>query len=167
MLPVVTTNNTPKRCVRLERRRVDPDSLTAQQATYANRRRIRGERGKERLRQRGELVERSFAHTLESGAMRRTWLRHHDNILKRYLVHVAAFNFGLVMRQMFGFGTPRGLAGLAGLAHALNHLLRALFRLVRIQIDRLPIDPATRTVRARITFSLGSPPSGASLSTAC
>ena len=105
----------------------------AQRATYANRRRIRGERGKERLRQRGELVERSFAHTLESGAMRRTWLRHHDNILKRYLVHVAAFNFGLVMRQMFGFGTPRGLAGLA---HAIGLLLRVFFMTLHAQFAR-------------------------------
>jgi len=29
--------------------------------------------------------------------------------LKRLLVHVAAFNLGLVMRKLFGKGTPRGL----------------------------------------------------------
>lgn len=139
----------------------------AQRATYANRRRIRGERGKERLRQRAELVERSFAHALESGAMRRTWLRHHDNILKRYLVHVAAFNFGLVMRQMFGFGTPRGLAGLAGLDHALNHLLRALFTLVRVQSARLAIDLAIPPVRTPKSRAFGPLLLGTPLSTAC
>lgn len=85
----------------------------ARRGTYANRRRIRGERGRKLLRQRGELVERPFAHCLESGAMRRTWLRGHENILKRYLVHVAAFNLGLVMRALLGVGTPRGLADLA------------------------------------------------------
>ena len=85
-----------------------------QAAVYANRRRIRGERGKRLLRQRGEKVERSFAHCYETGGMRRVHLRHHPNILKRLLVHVAAFNLGLVMRKMLGRGTPRGLQGYDG-----------------------------------------------------
>ena len=88
----------------------------ARRGTYDNRRRIRGDRGKRLLRRRGELLERSFAHTLETGGMRRTHLRGHQNILKRYLVHVAAFNLGLVMRTMLGFGTPRGLQGRLGAA---------------------------------------------------
>ena len=78
---------------------------------YANRRRIRGESGKRLLRQRGGKVERSFAHCYETGGMRRVHLRHHRNILKRLLVHVAAFNLGLVMRKGLGHGTPRGLQG--------------------------------------------------------
>ncbi len=82
-----------------------------QAAVYANRRRIRGERGKRLLRQRGEKIERSFAHLYETGGMRRVHLRRHPNILKRLLVHVAAFNLGLVMRKLFGKGTPRGLQG--------------------------------------------------------
>lgn len=76
---------------------------------YANRRRIRGVRGKRLLRGRGELLERSFAHCYETGAMRRTHLRGYENILKRLLVHVGAFNLSLVMRKMVGSGTPRGL----------------------------------------------------------
>ena len=60
-----------------------------QQAVYANRRRIRGERGKRLLRQRGLMLERPFAHTLETGAMRRVHLRHRDNILKRILIQYA------------------------------------------------------------------------------
>jgi transposase len=80
-----------------------------QAAVYANRRRIRGKRGKRLLRQRGEKVERSFAHCDETGGMRRVHLRRHPNILKRLLVHVAAFNLGLVMRQLLGRGRPRGL----------------------------------------------------------
>jgi len=63
------------------------------------------------LRQRGEKLERSFAHLYETGGMRRVHLRRHPNILKRLLVHVAAFNLGLVMRKLFGKGTPRGLQG--------------------------------------------------------
>jgi transposase len=98
------------------------DKEAARRGTYANRRRIRGERGRRLMRQRGERVERSFAHCLETGAMRRTWLRGHANILKRYLVHVAAFNLGLVMRHILGAGTPRGLA-------AMHAVLRRLFGL--------------------------------------
>ena len=80
-------------------------------AVYANRRRIRGERGKRLLRQRGELVERSFAHMYETGGMRRTHLRFHDNIIKRLLIHAGAFNLSLIMRKLIGRGTPRGFQG--------------------------------------------------------
>ena len=91
------------------------------EAVYANRRRIRGERGKRLLRKRGELLERAFTHYLDGGGMRRTHLRRHDNILKRLLVHVAGFNLGLVMRKLVGRGTPKGLAA------ALSRLLDRLF----------------------------------------
>jgi transposase len=80
-------------------------------AVYANRRRIRGERGKQLMRRRGELLERPNAHLYETGGMRRTHLRGHENILKRLLVHVAAYNLGLWMRTLTGIGTPRGLQG--------------------------------------------------------
>jgi transposase len=80
-----------------------------QEALYGNRRRIRGNRGKRLLRKRGELVERSFAHIYDTGGMRRTQLRGHPKILKRLLIHVCGFNLGLVMRQIFGSGKPKGL----------------------------------------------------------
>jgi transposase len=83
----------------------------ARAAVYANRRRIRGSRGLRLLRRRGEYLERSFAHTYETGGMRRTHLRGHANILKRLLVHVSGFNLGLLMRTLVGVGTPRGLQG--------------------------------------------------------
>ena len=82
----------------------------ARDAVYANRRRVRGERGKRLLRKRGELLERPFAHLYDTGGMRRTHLRGTGNILKRLLVHAGAFNLGLVMRKRIGRGTPRGLA---------------------------------------------------------
>jgi transposase len=63
------------------------------------------------MRRRGEMLERSFAHVLETGGMRRTHLRFHYNIAKRMLIHVAGFNLGLLMRKRFGIGTPRGLLG--------------------------------------------------------
>jgi hypothetical protein len=54
-------------------------------------------------------VERSFAHCYETGGMRRCHLRGRENILKRQLAHVSAFNLSLVMRQQLGAGTPREL----------------------------------------------------------
>lgn len=57
--------------------------------------------------------------------MRRTHLRGHENILKRLLVHGGGFNLGLLMRQLFGIGTPRGLQG------RLRALLAYLIRLCR------------------------------------
>jgi len=104
-------------------RRKWKDDVDAQQAVYANRRRIRGERGKRLHRMRGELIERPFAHLYETGGMRRTHLRGHTNILKRLLIHAAGFNLGLVMRTSIGVGTPRGLQG------ALQALLGSLARL--------------------------------------
>ena len=91
----------------------------AQQPTYANRRRIRGRRGKRLLRLRGEVVERTFAHLLETGGLRRTYLRGHHEIRKRLLIHVCGFNMGLLMRQQFGVGTPRALQGMARLRAAI------------------------------------------------
>jgi transposase len=82
----------------------------ARAAVYANRNRLRSGVGKEAMRKRGEMVERSFAHVLERGGMRRTWLRGRENVHKRYLVHVAGYNFGVLMRALFGVGTPREAA---------------------------------------------------------
>jgi transposase len=80
-----------------------------QGAVYGNRRRIRGARGKRLMKQRGEKLERSFAHLYETGGMRRIHLRGHENILKRLVVHAGAFNLGLILRHSIGVGTPRGL----------------------------------------------------------
>src|SRR5437667_4176247 len=83
----------------------------AQAPVYGNRRRLGGARGQRIMRRRGEYVERSFAHMYDTGGLRRTHLRGHQNILKRLLVHAGAFNLGLLMRKTFGRGTPRGLQG--------------------------------------------------------
>lgn len=87
------------------------DQRAERDAVYANRRRIRGTRGKRLLRRRGELLERPNAHLYETGGMRRVHLRGHDNILKRLLVQASAGNLGLWMRRLIGIGTPRGLQG--------------------------------------------------------
>ena len=83
----------------------------ARSAVYANRIRLRSDIGKEAMRRRAEVVERSFAHTLERGGMRRTWLRGRENVGKRYLIHVAGHNLGLLMRLLIGAGTPKEAAG--------------------------------------------------------
>jgi transposase len=80
-----------------------------QKAVYANRRRINGNYGKQLLKKRGELIERSFAHCYDTGGMRRLYLRGRDNILKRQLIHVGAFNLSLIFRMILGAGTPREL----------------------------------------------------------
>ncbi len=82
-----------------------------QAAVYGNRRRLRRKKGKRLLRRRGELLERTFAHIYDTGGMRRTHLRGHQNILKRLLIHVGAFNLSLILRREIGVGTPRGLQG--------------------------------------------------------
>src|SRR5437867_2125140 len=87
------------------------DEPEAQAPVYRNRRRIRGRRGRRLMRQRGERIERSFAHVYDTGGMRRTHLRGHENILKRLLIHAGGFNIGLLVRSILGVGTPRGLQG--------------------------------------------------------
>jgi transposase len=89
----------------------------ARVAVYANRTRLGSGVGKQAMRLRAEIVERSFAHNLDRGGMRRTWLRGRENVHKRYLVHVAGHNLGILMRRLIGAGTPREAA-----AHGLAYL---------------------------------------------
>jgi transposase len=117
-------------------------------AVYANRRRKNGCRGRRLIRRRGEVIERTFAHAFETGGMRRTHLRHHDNIAKRLLVHIAGFNLGLLMRKRFGVGKPRCLQGrpaaLWAAFVALLDLVAAILRLppVVAGTDRLAPAPS-------------------------
>ena len=116
-----------------------------QQADYEHRRRVQGNYGKSLLRRRGELVERSFAHCYETGALRRCHLRGRENILKRQLAHVSAFNLSLIMRKLLGAGTPRELKN-----RAVQLDLR-LFLLITCQ------NRPNSAVAARTTSVLDSP----------
>jgi transposase len=82
-----------------------------EEAYRGNRRRVRGARSKRLQKQRSEYVERTFAHVCETGGARRSWLRGLVNVSKRYLMQVAGHNLGILMRKLFGVGTPRGLQG--------------------------------------------------------
>lgn len=119
----------------------------ARDTVYANRRRNRGTRGQRLHRLRAERAERPFAHLYRTGGMRRTHLRGRKNILKRVLLHSGALNLGLLMRKVFGVGTPRGLQGrlgnlLARLAH-LWRLITATSRLFQLAgSPRAPCHPA-------------------------
>lgn len=96
-----------------------------QAAVYANRRRLKTDKSKRLQRQRSEKIERSFAHVCETGGGRRCWLRGLLKVTKRYLLQVAARNVGLILRKLFGIGTPRSLQGSAALL-GLLYLARRL-----------------------------------------
>src|SRR3990170_3051707 len=130
----------------------------AQAPVYGNRRRIRGPRGRRLMRQRGERIERSFAHLYDTGGMRRTHLRGHTNILKRLLIHAGGFNLGLVMRHPIGIGTPRGLQGRVVVACA---TVLALIGAVRCRLGTIvrssrPIAATCRPLLSTSVFSLHS-----------
>jgi transposase len=119
------------------------DQQAERAAVYANRRRKNGRRGLALMRLRGELIERPFAHAFETGGMRRTHLRHHENIAKRLLVHVAGVNLALLMRTRFGVGKPKCLQGrataLGAALAALLPLLRGLWHEMRLALRAPPV----------------------------
>jgi transposase len=130
----------------------------ARRAVYANRARLLSGVARVALVLRAVLCERTFAHVLDRGGMRRTWLRGRDNVARRYLIHVAGHNLGLLMRTLFGAGTPRATADLrlAWLV-AGDHLLHVLLALQRI---------GTNPGQAAIAIITVTPDNDA-LSTAC
>jgi hypothetical protein len=83
------------------------DKQAEKEAVYANRRRIRAERGKRLQRQRGEKVERNFAHQFDTGGMDRLYVRGIGNVHKKLLLQAAACNLALLMRSLHGAGKPR------------------------------------------------------------
>ena len=125
----------------------------ARDAVYANRRRIRGAHGQRLFRQRGERLERPFAHALETGGLRRLHVRGHANVRKRVLLQYAALNLGLLVRTRWGIGTPRGLQGHAHLAAALRAACRwcggTRSRLCHAPGGCTPLPPVRRPHRGR------------------
>lgn len=96
------------------------DKPAEQEAAFrANRRRVRGERGRRLNRQRSERCERTFAHVCETGGGRRVWVRGQGNASKLHVLKCAAYNLGLLLRKVYGLIKPRGLVGAAAAAFGL------------------------------------------------
>jgi transposase len=110
-----------------------------QARVYANRRRIRGARGRRLHRKRAELAERSNAHMYETGGMRHLYLRGRGNIEKRLLIHGAGYNLGLLLRKRFGIGKPRCLQGT---------LLHIFERVMGLITNLTPLWPPNRASQA-------------------
>jgi len=143
------------------------DKQAARDAVYGNRRRIRRARGRWLLRRRGERLERPFAHAYETGGLRRLYLRGRSNILKRILIHVAALNLGLLMRSLFGIGTPRSLQGrlhgcfsrLLAVLHTVSAITRrisyAQFRCSMALVLHVPLCMALTHDHPKFDFTTG------------
>jgi transposase len=110
------------------RRKPENAQPEERQAVERAARAVKSKSGKALLKKRGEKVERSFAHVLDCGGLRRTMLRGLESINKRYLCGIIAFNLSLIMRKLTGLGTPRQTAAAARLLLALLLRLRAAFR---------------------------------------
>jgi transposase len=108
------------------------------------------------MRRRGEYVERTFAHVYDTGGLRRIHLRGHPNILKRLIVHAGAFNLGLLMRQVFGCGTPRGLQGRRRPWDLLWLTLDSLLAAFRLILTRRLGVPGSLTRSGISSFSLAA-----------
>ena len=91
----------------IDNRRVDKLEESQAQAVRSAQRSVRAKYGKELLRRRGMHIERSFAHILDAGGMRRTTLRGWENLNKRFKIAAAIYNLSQLMRKLFGFGTPK------------------------------------------------------------
>jgi transposase len=126
------------------------DKLDPSQRTVVRRARCsaRSGYGKALLRRRGMHVERSFAHILDSGGMRRATLRGQDNLDKRYKMAAATYNLSQLMRHLFGIGTSKQAA--ARLTNALQGLLIAMHSLLISPLRRLRV--AHWTLRTTTQF---------------
>lgn len=113
-------------------RRKENQSPIIKQVLDNARRAVKSTSGKALLRKRGEFIERSFAHVLDQGGLRRTTLRGKSNLIKRQLAAALAFDLSLLMRKLTGCGTPKQwLAGARGaLLVLMGRLIRALSRIV-------------------------------------
>jgi transposase len=106
---------------RQKTRRWTDKPMEQEQAFRANRRRVRGQRGRQLNRWRSERCERTFAHVCETGGGRRAWLRGQTNVSKMHTLKCAAYNLGLRLRKVWGLCKPRN-AEAAGAALSFTFL---------------------------------------------
>jgi len=91
-------------------RRVDKLAPTQRAVVRRARQAAQSRYGKDLLRRRGMHIERSFAHLLDCGGMRRATLCGQVNLDKRYKIAAAAYNLSQLMRHLFGIGTSKQAA---------------------------------------------------------
>ena len=99
---------------RQKRRRWTDKPVEYQAAFRANRRRVRGKRGRQLNRWRSERCERTFAHVCETGGGRRAWLHGQPDVTKTHTLKCAAYNLGLLLRKVWGYCKPRNAEAGAG-----------------------------------------------------
>jgi transposase len=119
----------------------DKGGFFTARAYRANRDRVASENGKALLRQRGEFLERTFAHACETGGHRRVRLRGKENVAKRYRIQVAALNLGIVMRHLLGNGTPRQAAEARKRLFSFFAFVHRTWTLVLAQLRTTPREP--------------------------
>jgi len=114
-----------------QRRRRTAQAPKEVRATLTRARRaVQSKSGKALLRKRGEYLERSFCHVLDHGGMRRATLRGCENLSKRHLAAALTHNLSLLLRKLFGVGTPKQfLASGKALLATFGRLLRHYFQL--------------------------------------
>jgi transposase len=115
----------------IDNRRLDKVEPDEKKAVQAARRSTKSTSGKDLLRRRGMHIERSFAHILDCGGMRRTTLRGWENLNKRFKLAAAIYNLSQLMRKLIGIGTPKQLAARGRLLFLqFTYLLAAIARIV-------------------------------------
>jgi transposase len=115
----------------IDNRRLHKLEPNQKKAVQAARRSVRSKSGKDLLRRRGMHIERSFAHILDCGGIRRTTMRGWENLNKRFKLAAAFYNLSQLMRKLFGIGTPKQLAARGRLLLLqLTYLLAVIARIV-------------------------------------
>jgi len=138
----------------IDNRRLDKLESDEKKAVQTARRSTKSTSGKELLRRRGMHIERSFAHVLDCGGMRRTTLRGWENLNKRFKLAAAIYNLSQLMRKLFGIGTPKQLAARGRLVFLqFAYLMAAIARIVNQHTSaRIRISFATQEI-----FSITAP----------
>ena len=109
----------------IRNRRLDKLDSTQRAVVRKAQRSAQSNYGKALLRKRGMHIERSFAHLLDCGGIRRATLRGQANLDKRYKIAAASYNLSQLMRHLFGIGTPKQAA--AATLAALMQLFSLLY----------------------------------------
>jgi transposase len=116
--------------------------------------------GKALLRKRGEHLERGFCHVLDHGGLRRATLRGCEKLTKRQLAGALSHNLSLLLRHLFGIGTPK--QALAAARRALLGVVTWLWHAISVLAHFVssPFTPTPRTFSAGPRFQTARPAVG-------